>query len=206
MDTTTALPLAEFILASYPEKGITPMKLQKLAYYVKVWTLVANKHVIEADFKKWDYGPVNLDIYHHYKSFGGSSIPPELTNKPNVTKQQKNFFLFILDNYINFSAFALSAMTHNEDPWFKTPKDNIISDQSIIDYYSKQPFAKNFQNTDPKKGPYHLLQSDAWHAFTLDMDPGEAETFESYPSYDQFLKQAKEAEGEFQKFFKDMFN
>lgn len=206
MKTIQAIQLAEFILASYPEKGITPMKLQKLAYYVKVWTLVAGKCAVMADFKKWEFGPVNLDIYHHFKSFGGNTISLDQGIKPNVDEQQEDFYKFILDHYINFSAFTLSAMTHNEDPWLETLKNDIISDQSILDYYSKQPFAKNFKNKDLKKGPYHLLQSDAWHAFTLDMDPDEAVEFESYPSYDQFLKQAKIAENEFQVFFKDIFN
>ncbi len=206
MNTIKSLPLAEFILVSYPDKGITPMKLQKLAYYTKVWTLVAGKQVVMADFIKWDFGPVNQDIYQHYKSFGGDVISSKMVEKPSVNEQQEDFFTFILDNYVNFSAFALSAMTHNEDPWVKTPQDAIISDQLIVDYYSKQPFSKNFTNTDPKKGPFHLLQSDAWHAFTLDMDPEEAGAFESYPSYDQFLKQSKEAKIEFQAFFKDMFN
>jgi len=206
MDSINALTLAEFILASYPDTGITPMKLQKLAYYTKVWTLVAGKHVVMADFKKWDFGPVNQDIYHTYKSFGGNVIPSGMIEKPDVNEQQEDFFKFILDNYVNFSAFALSAMTHNEEPWVETPKNAIISDKLIVDYYSKQPFAKNFINTDPKKGPFHLLQNDAWHAFTLDMDPEEAVAFESYPSYDEFLKQSKKAENEFQEFFKEIFN
>jgi len=206
MNNIKALPLAEFILASYPDKGITPMKLQKLAYYTKVWTLVAGKHVVMADFKKWNFGPVNKEIYYQYKSFGGGVIPAEIVKKPDINEEQENFFKFILDNYVKFSAFALSAITHNEDPLVITPHNAIISDKLIVDYYSKQPFAKNFINTDPKKGPFHLLQNDAWHAFTLDMDPEEAIAFESYPSYDEFLKQSKEAENEFQEFFKEIFN
>jgi uncharacterized phage-associated protein len=33
MQQLNAATLAEFILISYPDKNITPMKLQKLAYY-----------------------------------------------------------------------------------------------------------------------------------------------------------------------------
>lgn len=206
MNSIQALPLAEFILASYPDKGITPMKLQKLAYYTKVWTLVAGKHTVMADFKKWDYGPVNQEIYHQYKSFGGDVIPSGIVAKPDIDEQLEVFFTFILDNYVNFSAFALSAMTHNEDPWIETSQNATISDKSIVEYYSKQPFAKNFIKANPKVGPFHLLHSDSWHAFTLDMDSDEAAAFESYPSYDEFLKQSKKAENEFQEFFKEMFN
>jgi uncharacterized phage-associated protein len=206
MDTINALTLAEFILASYPGKGITPMKLQKLAYYTKAWTLVAGKPQVIADFNKWDFGPVNQEIYHAYKSFGGKEILAGQSMYPYITESQKEVLKFILDNYINFSAFTLSAMTHNEEPWLDTPKNSIISDKLILDYYSKQPFAKNFINTVPKKGLFHLLQSDAWHAFTLDMDSKEAEAFESFSSYEEFLKQSKKAEKECQEFFKEIFH
>jgi uncharacterized phage-associated protein len=206
MNTINALTLAEFILASYPGKGITPMKLQKLAYYTKAWTLVAGEPQVIADFKKWDFGPVNQEIYYAYKSFKGNEIIAGQSASYDIPESQEDVLKFILDNYINFSAFTLSAMTHNEEPWLKTPKNTIISDKLILDYYSKQPFAKNFINTVPKKGLFHLLQCDAWHAFTLDMDSKEAEAFESYSSYDDFLKQSKEAKSEYQEFFKEILN
>jgi uncharacterized phage-associated protein len=182
------------------------MKLQKLAYYLKVWTLVAGKPLISFDFQKWEFGPVNLDIYHKYKNFGGNVISSSSAVKPKMSESQDTLCTFILDNYVNYSALALSAMTHNEDPWVKTAKNTIISDAHILDFYSKQPFAKNFQDFAHKNGPFHLLQNDAWHAFTLDMTPDEATAFEAYPSYDEYVKQSKTAEIEFQAFLKDIFN
>jgi uncharacterized phage-associated protein len=206
MKKISSLATAEYILASYPNKDITPMKLQKLAYYTKIWTLVAGNAVVGADFRKWDFGPVNLDIYLMYKEFGASVIPSTSIVKPVIEKAQDVLCTFILDNYINYSAFELSTMSHNEDPWIKTAKNAIISDTHIIDFYSKQPFAKNFKNFNLQKGPFHFLQNDAWHAFTLDMTSDEATAFEAYPSYEEYVAQSKSAEVDFQKFFKDTFN
>lgn len=206
MKTICALNLAEFILESYPNKGITPMKLQKLAYYAKVWTLVANKNIITADFKKWNFGPVNPDIYYKYKSFGGDVITSQTSVKSDISDSDKELLSFILDNYVDFSAFQLSAMTHNEEPWMSTAKDATISDKIIVNYYSKQSFAKNFNTALFKKGPFHLLKNNDWHSFTLDMEPDEAIAFESFSSYDEFLEHSQEAENESQAFFKELFN
>lgn len=181
------------------------MKLQKLAYYTKIWTLVAGNAVVGADFQKWEFGPVNLVIYHTYKVFGASVIPSTSIVKPEIEKAQDALCTFILDNYINYSAFELSTMTHKEDPWNTTAKNAIISDTHIIDFYSKQPFAKNFKKFNPQ-GPFHFLQNDAWHAFTLDMTSDEATAYEAYPSYEEYVAQSKSAEIDFQEFFKDTFN
>jgi uncharacterized phage-associated protein len=55
MKTIHALELAQVILSLYPDQGISPMKLQKLAYYAKVWLLVTQQQPINAQFKKWAY-------------------------------------------------------------------------------------------------------------------------------------------------------
>jgi uncharacterized phage-associated protein len=206
MKKISPLAIAEYILASYPNKGVTPMKLQKLAYYAKVWTLVSGNDVVGADFQKWEFGPVNLDIYHAYKEFGAGVISSPPAVKPEMEKAQNALCTFILDNYINYSAFELSAMTHIEDPWIKTEKNAVISNTHIIDFYSKQPFAKNFKEFNLQKGPFHFLQNDTWHAFTLDMTADEATAFEAYPSYEEYVVQSKSAEEDFQEFFKDTFN
>ena len=73
---------------------------------------------------------------------GGEEILAGQSVHHDITESQEEVLKFILDNYINFSAFTLSAMTHNEEPWLETPKNAIISDKLILDYYSKQPFAK----------------------------------------------------------------
>ncbi len=207
MNNINAYTVASYILGEYPDKNITPMKLQKLAYYSKVWSLISGKNVVVAEFKKWDYGPVNYDIYKKYQKYGKSVIPPESGQVPSLPEEQEELLKFILDNYVDLSAFALSNMTHNEDPWINTPKDAVISDNLIVQYYSQQPFAKNFtDNNSFENGPFHLLKSDNWHSFTLDMSEDEAVSFESYSSYKEYLKLFKKADEESKNFLKEVFN
>ncbi|BCO08790.1 hypothetical protein GF1_11660 [Desulfolithobacter dissulfuricans] len=185
------LELAKFILATYPDKHITPMKLQKLAYYAKVWSLVAGEPFIKAQFVKWAYGPVNQAIYTAFKKYGADPIPSKGI-AVNIDQPKEKLLQFILDNYADYSAFALSAMTHSEKPWKETPDNAVITDEAIVAYYSQKPFAKNFTQDYPGK-PFYVLQSNTWHSFTLDMDKNEAESFAVYSSYEEFKKLANAA-------------
>ncbi|VAW43341.1 hypothetical protein MNBD_CHLOROFLEXI01-3020 [hydrothermal vent metagenome] len=54
----------------------------KLAYYVNVWTLVAGyPQIMDAQFEKWEHGPVNKELYNEYKAYrnrvikGNRSLP-----------------------------------------------------------------------------------------------------------------------------------
>jgi len=197
-----AVDLAKFIIASYPDKGITPVKLQKLAYYAKVWTLVAQETFINADFKKWAYGPVNYFIYSAYKKYGAGIIPNEEC-KQHIDDKQKELLVFILDNYVDYSTFTLSAMTHSETPWKDAQDNAIITDNEITTYYTKQPFAKNFTKDQAGK-PFHVLHSNAWHSFTLDMDEEETEAFATYPSAKEFHLHGNEASDRFKELVQDI--
>jgi uncharacterized phage-associated protein len=199
-----ALQLAQFIIAAYPDKGITPMKLQKLAYYAKSWTLVAQHPFIQADFEKWTYGPVNASIYNAYKKHGADIIPPG-TKPTGISQEQEQLLTFILDNYVDYSAFTLSAMTHNEAPWLNAEESAVITDTAILNYYSNQPFAKNFlklQNATQQ--PFHVLKSNSWHSFTLDMDKEEAETFATYPTAEDYQHQSQKAKHDFQNLLREI--
>ncbi|MCI5122303.1 MAG: DUF4065 domain-containing protein [Candidatus Electrothrix sp. AUS4] len=206
MQQVNANTLAEFILISYPDKNITPMKLQKLAYYAKVWSLIAGRPCTDALFERWEYGPVNRPIYNTYREFAKQPIPPPV-NPPQqrIAGEDAELLKFILDHYVHHSAVALSAMTHKETPWKDTPANQVISDQVIYDYYSKMSFAKNFQGKSWKEGTYYVLKTNSWYSFTMDMSEEEAETYASYPSYANYLERRKKANLSVQRFMQKFF-
>jgi len=185
--------IACYIIKNYSKKsidGISPLKLQKVLYYNKVWGLISGTPLIEENFEKWKYGPVNYAIYNEYKKFGNKPIPVPCkdTQKPDNTE----LINFITENYIEFDAITLSALTHKEEPWIKTPNDSIILNEYIFDYYSKQPFAKNFP-LDEKKQFYPIL-ADLNHAYIFDMSPEDSKlstVFKSYNEYKKFKQKAK---------------
>lgn len=202
MYTLSIFELADYILSSYADKQITPMKLQKLAYYVKVWTLVAGFPVTDAPFQRWAYGPVNEELYHTYKTYGNRVINKEVV-KPSLPDDEQ-LINFILENYADYSAFELSAMTHNEEPWQETANGKTIPDQLIKSYYSQDPFARNFVKFDPENNPFYMLQDDAWHAFTMDMSPEDVEQSGTAPSYAQYQQYKKEATDAFNEFWNQL--
>jgi len=101
------------------------MKLQKLLYYVKIWTLVAGERMIKPTdaFYAWKHGPANPSIYHQYKEYKNNPIQ----NKPSYTSlsnEEKDVVDFILDSYGFYNAITLSKATHSEDPWINKREIN----------------------------------------------------------------------------------
>ena len=54
---------------------LTPMKLQKLLFYVQSWHLkLYNEPLFDDFFAKWRYGPVIPSLYHEVKGYGSRPI------------------------------------------------------------------------------------------------------------------------------------
>ncbi len=186
------LILAQYILHKYP--NITHVKLQKLLYYLKVWGVIAGHNVVAGEFEKWTYGPVIPSVYHTYKSSGSNPIPPSNTPTPMLDKTTQELVDFILEVYVPYQAFDLSAMTHRELPWDKIPDGTIITESQIQVAYAQLPFAQNFNPFDLAHKPYYVVQSNGWYAYVLDMNDEDARRstqFSSYAAYKESHNQTK---------------
>lgn len=191
------LALSHYVVRRFSQQspdGITPMKLQKLLYYIKVWTTVAEQELISANFNHWDYGPVNKEVYDFYKGHGRSVIDPNQSEVVSINESDKPLIDFILENYIAFDAFTLSAMTHTEEPWKKTERNGLIRDEAIKFYYGGQYFAKNFQPFDLSNNIFYPLDN---HSFTMDMTEKEARKITKYPTYEAYKLALSDAENSF---------
>ncbi|MAO65662.1 MAG: hypothetical protein CL666_11750 [Balneola sp.] len=186
--------IASYILNKYPGE-ITPMKLQKLLYYVKVWTLVADKKMIKSSdaFFAWKHGPVNPSIYHQYKGYKNNPIEDTPSYLP-FTDDEKEVVDFVLDSYGFYNAITLSKATHAEDPWInKKEVSGRITDQDILDYYTHESFAKNFPLN--KTHGYYPPNTISHYAFVFDMDKTDkaAEVmFDSIEEYKNLFSKASE--------------
>jgi uncharacterized phage-associated protein len=187
IDFMDIIELSKYIVNKFSEQspnGITPMKLQKLLFYVKVWSLVAGNELVIADFEHWNYGPVNREVYDYYKKYSSKSIELKESSNLNLDESQEELINFIVENYIAFDAFALSAMTHTEEPWKQTSQNEIISNELINSYYSEQRFAKNFNSgLDLSNKPFYPLQD---YSFEIDMSREDAEEIAKYTSYENY--------------------
>ena len=192
------IDLSKYIVNQFSDQspaGLTPMKLQKLLYYIKAWTLVEGKLFLQDDFRHWDYGPVNKDIYEYYKQYGGNVIFPSERDELTINESEKELVDFIVENYIQFDAFKLSAMTHTEEPWKMTNNNDVISDNLIISYYSRQQFAQNFNPFDLSNNSFYPLES---YSFVADMTEKDAREIAKYSSYNIYRKALDAAEKEFE--------
>jgi uncharacterized phage-associated protein len=192
------ITLSQYVVCQFSQQssgGITPMKLQKLLYYIKVWTLVAKHDLVRADFEHWDYGPVNREVYNFYKQYQSFAIDPNQIEDVNIRQQEKYLVDFIVENYIGFDAFALSAMTHTEEPWKQTQGNNIILDELIKSYYCQQSFAKNFQPFDLSSNPFYPLDN---YSFVIDMTEKNAREITRYPTYESYKLALRDAKQSFE--------
>ena len=187
--------LAQYIVNQFGHVpgGVTPLKLQKLLYYVKAWSLVDGSDLVDGDFVKMTHGPVNWDVYHRYKENGSAPIQP-VTLGPSQTPMgaARDFVRFIGNSYARFPAVVLSKMTHEEAPWKETPMKEVIPNARISTFYALQPFAHNIP-FDPVGKPYVPVQSDMDRAFTFDMHEADAGRASVYASYQDYLSRIEKA-------------
>ncbi len=191
------LALSNYVVRQFSQQspdGITPMKLQKLLYYIKVWTLVAEQEIVSASFEHWNFGPVNREVYDSYKQYGKGIIDSNQLNNIYINESEKKIVDFIVENYIKFDAFTLSAMTHMEEPWRETQRNDIIPNDLIKSYYREQYFANNFQPFDLANNNFYPLNN---HSFTIDMSEEDAREITKYSSYEDYKHDLSVAEKSF---------
>ena len=112
-------------------KNITNLKLQKLMYFVEAYYMVKNKdenYLYDTEWSAWDYGPVNKELYNHYKKFGSLDILLTDNQKSigiDLPKENKEIIDKIYDLFGGLSAFDLVTLTHLDgSPWSSIYKRN----------------------------------------------------------------------------------
>ena len=195
-----------FGIAALGREGMTPMKLQKVLYYIKAWSLVEGKDLVDGDFERWPFGPVNAEVYSTYKKYGAQPIPYSfLPFEPN--EDDRPLLDFIGNVYAMFSAIDLSVMTHQEDPWKQAQPSAKILPEKILDYYRKQNFARNFP-FDPVSKPFYPVQSPIKDSFVFDMSMADREKVQAlqvYPSYQYYVEHLQRSSKDFEEAFSLLF-
>lgn len=120
--------------------SLTPLKLQKLLYIAQGWSYVWDKHALFQDqFEAWQYGPVNLDVYHYFKKYGRDEIP-ETEGLPSIRDfEAEETLKSIWSQFGSWNAFQLVEYTHSQTPWVKAyANDGIIRNSDIQKYYQSK--------------------------------------------------------------------
>ena len=120
--------------------SISNMKLQKLLYYAQGFALaILGKPLFEDDFEKWAYGPVLPVVYNKYKAFDSEAIPrPEGASLQDYTDDERKLLDEVYYTFGQYSAWALSEMSHATAPWRDAELGKIISKDSMKTYFATQ--------------------------------------------------------------------
>ena len=128
--------------------SITPLKLQKLVYFLYRSYLVAtNNQLFTERFETWTYGPVVPSLYSEFNSYGDRTI------KTFAKDSQENIFMVnetgifkkciddVWENYKDYSGMELSRITHKPGTaWSKAKSNNCLylNDEDIKNEISVQ--------------------------------------------------------------------
>ena len=118
-----ATVLCNNILQRGEQEGIdiSPMKLQKLLYFVcRDYVRETGQMPISEDFEVWQYGPVLPSVYGEFKTFGARPITcyaKDASGRSYKVSERDNPTLArVIDvvwaKYKNFSGIDLSKKTH----------------------------------------------------------------------------------------------
>lgn len=138
-------------LAKQEGRTISPLKLQKLLYFLHGWSLaIRGEPIVGEKFEAWPYGPVLSSIYHEFKQYGAGPIEEYACDIDPVSGEEtrsrvnsKNeTFSQLLDRvwrkYSRFSAIDLSEMTHRPgSPWDLARRNGktYLDDNEIAQYF-----------------------------------------------------------------------
>lgn len=117
---TPVIVANNFIYRAIEEhKDITPLKLQKLIYFLfKEYLQKTGRELFGERFETWKYGPVLPSVYYEFASFGRNSITKFARDSQNIVQivTEEGVFKDALDSvwmrYKDFSGEALSEKTH----------------------------------------------------------------------------------------------
>lgn len=141
MSRITARDVADYFLASVDEESgdnISNLKLQKLVYYAQGFHLaIHGEPLFDDPIVAWAHGPVVPSLYHAFKDHGAGAIPrPDDFTGSKYAPEVSELLDEVLEVYGQFSAWKLRDMTHDELPWKSVSPNELISQDSLRDFFS----------------------------------------------------------------------
>ena len=141
----SAIALANTILKRAFKENIpvTPMKLQKLIYFVyRQFLQDYGKQILSDNFLVWQYGPVLQSVYDEFKSFRANQITRFAKDAKNnvyivnesINKELSSVITDVWDKYKQYSGIYLSELTHRPgSAWRKARErnDEILSIEDL---------------------------------------------------------------------------
>ncbi|MGH3864257.1 type II toxin-antitoxin system antitoxin SocA domain-containing protein [Actinokineospora sp.] len=123
----------------------SPMRLQKLLYYVQGWHLAMTGEPIFPDrIEAWRAGPVVPEVYKRHE--GKREVAKWDEGDPDrLDDDRRETVRWVVARYAGFDRHQLSSMTHDEEPWRKAraglpeeaPSSAPLSEQVMTAYFRR---------------------------------------------------------------------
>ena len=142
----TVVDVAAYILNR--SKPLSTMKLQKLTFYSQAHALAtAGTPLFQEDFEAWRGGPVSAELFEKHQGLFIIESGQLQSDSNNLSDKEKQIIDVVFDQLGNLTGNELSERTHAEAPWSNArkglnpsdPSNNVISQESIREYYMKNP-------------------------------------------------------------------
>jgi uncharacterized phage-associated protein len=132
-----------FLALGWSDDGelISNLKLQKLVYYAQGFVLaILDRALFPEAIEAWDHGPVVPDLYHHYKQYGATVIPPPEGYDPDVvlSVEEQKLLNDVYLSYGQYTAWKLRDLSHEESPWkdaYARGSGTVITPDSMKSYF-----------------------------------------------------------------------
>ncbi|MCA9884950.1 MAG: DUF4065 domain-containing protein [Anaerolineaceae bacterium] len=145
---TSARKIADYLIAKARQENtdISPLKLQKLLYYVQGHGLgILDRPVFPEDIEAWKQGPVVQSVYDAFKDHRMHDNLSEAIDIESVEFDIETQWIIdeVWRNYGKANDSELSQMTHEESPWknafYASPSQNaVIKHRALREHFKEQ--------------------------------------------------------------------
>lgn len=145
--TSEVLDLSQYIYDRLSALGaVEAIKMQKLLYYCKAWSLATLGHAIFPDkIQAWKHGPVVASLYPLHR--GKITLEDwRYGNAKNVAPTGQKIANAVINVYGGLTGWELRDLTHTETPWKDawnksdqgSTQGVVIEDEAMKTYYSSK--------------------------------------------------------------------
>lgn len=122
---------------------ISNLKLQKLLYYAQgCYLALKDEPLFYERIVNWMHGPVVEEVYYEYRKYGSKGIEYQGDYDGSISEETVAVLEEVFRVFGKYSAWGLRNMTHEEDPWKNTCQNQVISNESIKEYFQKNYIEK----------------------------------------------------------------
>jgi len=156
--------VANFIIKRAIENkwAVTNLQLQKVLFFLQgAFLYKFNTPLMDGSFSKWDYGPVEQDVYHRYRNNGPMMIeslapsgtifdikPPKMMQEESFSEAENDFFEETLEKLLKINPWELVKWTHSLPSWRNYERAIKLHDK--VDEYSNEEISEAYKQFEGK--------------------------------------------------------